>query len=138
MKKFRKSSGVILKHNDEVLLCKRSEKKSMPGVWSIPSGGIEDGETPGQAAIREFYEETSIELNTNLELVGIMDKFDKDKIKRGMVFVFLQNIKEKKEPNLKRASDGHEHTECKYFKLEDIPKQKSNHELITILGKILK
>jgi mutator protein MutT len=137
MKKFRKSSGVILKHKDEVLLCKRSPKKSMPNVWSIPSGGIEEGETPGQAAIREYYEETNIELNTKLDLVGLIDKFNKGGLKSGIVFVFLQNTKEKQEPDLDKASDGHEHTECRYFKLEDIPKQKGNDQLYDILEKIL-
>ena len=62
MKKFRKSAGVILKHGDEVLLCKRGSKETLPNIWSIPGGGIENGESPGQAAIREFHEETDIEI----------------------------------------------------------------------------
>ena len=36
-----------LKHGDEVLLCKRSPKETLPNIWSIPGGGIENGETPG-------------------------------------------------------------------------------------------
>ena len=43
MVNFKKWAGIILKHNDEVLLCKRAPDKSMPNVWSIPSGKIEDG-----------------------------------------------------------------------------------------------
>ena len=58
MNKFRKSAGVILKYGDEVLLCKRGPKETLPNIWSIPGGGIENGESPGQAAIREFHEET--------------------------------------------------------------------------------
>ena len=73
MKKFRRSAGVIIKHGDEVLLCKRSPKESLPNHWSIPGGGIENGESPGQAAIREVHEETNIELTTDLDLVGIID-----------------------------------------------------------------
>ena len=138
MKKFRKSSGVILKHGDEVLLCKRSPKESLPNIWSIPGGGIEDGESPGQAAIREFHEETNIEIDKELDLVGILDSFNEDGVKRGMMFVFLQNTKEKKEPNLKKASHGHEHTDCRYFKSEDIPNQKGNDQLYKILKKVLK
>ena len=138
MKKFRKSSGVILKHGDEVLLCKRSPKETLPNIWSIPGGGIENGETPGQAAIREFHEETNIEIGTDLDLVGIIDNFNDDGTKRGMMFVFLQNIKEKKDPDLDKASHGHEHTSCKYFKSEDIPDEKGNEQLYKILKKVFK
>ena len=60
MRKFRKSAGVIIKHGDEVLLCKRSPEETLPNIWSIPAGGIESGESPGQAAIREVFEETNI------------------------------------------------------------------------------
>ena len=138
MKKFRKSSGVILKHGDEVLLCKRSPKETLPNIWSIPGGGIENGETPGQAAIREFHEETNIEIGTDLDLVGIIDNFNDGGTKRGMMFVFLQNIKEKKDPDLDKASHGHEHTSCKYFKSEDIPDEKGNEQLYKILKKVFK
>lgn len=138
MKKFKRSAGVILKNGDEVLLCKRSPKETLPNIWSTSGGGIEDGESPGQAAIREFYEETNIELGTDLELVGIIDNFNDDGTKRGMMFVFLQDIDEKVDPDLEKATHGFEHTKCKYFKSEDIPVQKGNDQLYNILKKVLK
>jgi ADP-ribose pyrophosphatase YjhB (NUDIX family) len=138
MKKFRKSAGVIIKHGDEVLLCKRSPEETLPNIWSIPAGGIEDGESPGVAALREVNEETNIKLGTNLDLVGMIDTKNDEGVKSGMMFVFLQETKDKKTPNLKSASHGHEHTTCKYFKLEDLPKQKETKELLDIIKKILK
>lgn len=138
MKKFRRSAGVIIKHGDEVLLCKRSPKESLPNHWSIPGGGIENGESPGQAAIREVHEETNIELTTDLDLVGMIDTKNEDGLKTGMMFVFLQEIKDKEEADLEKASHGKEHTTCKYFKSEDIPKEKKTKELYDILKKILK
>lgn len=42
------------KSSDKILLVKR---RDIP-VWVLPGGGIEDGETPIQAAIREAKEET--------------------------------------------------------------------------------
>jgi ADP-ribose pyrophosphatase YjhB (NUDIX family) len=138
MKKFRKNSAVIIKNNDEVLLCKRSPKETLPNIWSIPGGGMEDGESPGQTAIRETYEETNIEIGTNIDLVGIIDIFNDNKVKRGIMFVFLYETKEKLIPNLEKASHGFEHTKCKYFKSEDIPKQKGKDQLYDILKKVLK
>lgn len=138
MKKFKKSAGIILRHGDEILLCKRSPDKSFPNLWSIPSGHIEDGESPGYAAIREFYEETDIELDKNIEFVGFVNNFKRDGTKKGHTFVFYKESEEKFEPDLENARDGFEHTECKYFKEDEIPKQKQNKDLIDLIKKVLK
>ena len=68
----------------------------------------------------------------------MIDTKNDEGVKSGMMFVFLQETKDKKTPNLKSASHGHEHTTCKYFKLEDLPKQKETKELLDIIKKILK
>lgn len=39
------------------LLLRRSPRVTQPGLWSVPAGRIDQGETPVDAAIREFYEE---------------------------------------------------------------------------------
>jgi 8-oxo-dGTP pyrophosphatase MutT (NUDIX family) len=137
MVKFKKWAGVILKNDGEVLLCKRSPDKSMPNTWSIPSGHIEENESPGAAALREFYEETNIELDKDLDFVGFLTKFKKDGTKKGHMSVFLSETKDRIEPDLKNAKDGWEHTSCKYFKKEDLPEQKGNEELLEILKRIM-
>jgi len=55
-----------------------------------------------------------------------------------MMFVFLQETEDKEEPDLEKASHGKEHTSCRYFKKEELPKQKRTEELNNILKKILK
>jgi ADP-ribose pyrophosphatase YjhB (NUDIX family) len=139
MKKFQRYAGVVLKKGNKVLLCKRSPEKSLPNTWSIPSGHLEDGESPGQGAIREFYEETNIELGTDISLVGFLNKMRKDGItKKGMVYVFFKDTNRDLEPDLENASDGFEHTECKYFSIDELPEQKGNEDLIKIIKKLLK
>lgn len=139
MKKFKRYSGIIVKNDNKVLLCKRAPDKSLPNTWSIPSGHIEDGESPGQAAIREFFEETNIEIPTDIGLVGFLNKYKKDgETKKGMMYVFFKETKEQVKPDLEGASDGHEHTECGFFTKENLPDQKGNEDLMKIIKNILK
>ncbi len=59
MKTYRLNAGVVLFRADgKVLLCERIE--NYPKRWQFPQGGIDDGETPLQAAVRELREETSV------------------------------------------------------------------------------
>jgi mutator protein MutT len=45
------------------LICKRDEDTDwMPGKWGFPGGGVEEGETPKQAAVREIKEETGLDV----------------------------------------------------------------------------
>lgn len=56
---------------DDVLLVRRG-KEPRKGQWSIPGGRQEWGETVRQAAIREVWEETGIEV----EIAGLIDVID--------------------------------------------------------------
>lgn len=48
--------------NEKILLMKRADsKKMMPGRWEFPGGGVEEDETPEEAALRELEEETGLE-----------------------------------------------------------------------------
>ena len=52
------AAGILFVHDGKVLLLKRSQSaQDAPGTWGFPGGGIEDGETPEEAARREYGEE---------------------------------------------------------------------------------
>ena len=52
------ASGILFVTPDnKILLLKRSGDSSHPKEWCFPGGHIEEGETPEQAALREFSEE---------------------------------------------------------------------------------
>ena len=56
---FRKNAGVVVFNTQKkVLMCRRIVPQT--DGWQFPQGGIEQGETPLQAAKRELFEETSI------------------------------------------------------------------------------
>ena len=59
MKKYRLNAGIVVFNKQgKVLLCKR---KGWADAWQFPQGGINENETPTEAAIRELKEETSLE-----------------------------------------------------------------------------
>ncbi len=59
----------ILINNNSILLIKRGIEPDK-GSWALPSGFMESGETPEQAVIREFLEETGI-LTTVEKTIGV-------------------------------------------------------------------
>ena len=45
-----------------MLLARNSAASSFPGLWTLPGGGVEQGEHPDDAVAREFIEETGYEV----------------------------------------------------------------------------
>ena len=60
---------VAVIHDDQVLLIQREDFE----VWGLPGGEIDASETPAQAAVREVYEETGLEVHLT-RLVGLYTK----------------------------------------------------------------
>jgi ADP-ribose pyrophosphatase YjhB (NUDIX family) len=137
MSGLKKISGIVVKHNDEILLCKRGKNESLPLVWSIPSGHIEDGELPIDAAVREFNEETNLKVDKEkLELVGILNGYVKNKTeKTKIIFIYGFDSDKKIMPDLKKAKDGKEHTKCQYFSKNELPITEKNESMMKILKK---
>jgi 8-oxo-dGTP diphosphatase len=50
--------GVCRDGRGRVLLARGSDGSEFPGVWSLPGGGVEQGEHPDDTVVREFEEET--------------------------------------------------------------------------------
>ena len=68
--------GAVVWKSDKFLLIKRG-KKPFFGKWSIPGGRQELGETAKQAAAREVYEETSLNVKIS-NLIEVVDSIIKD------------------------------------------------------------
>jgi 8-oxo-dGTP diphosphatase len=52
--------GVVRDDAGRVLLARGSDRSAFPGIWSLPGGGVEQGEDPAVAVVREVYEETGL------------------------------------------------------------------------------
>ena len=54
---YRRGVGVMLLNRDGLVWVGR--RVNTPDAWQMPQGGIDDGETPRDAAMRELTEETA-------------------------------------------------------------------------------
>ena len=93
-------AGILLKYKNQCLLCKRAQGGSLPGVWSVPGGHLEKGESIENGAIREFVEEifnikiSDIKLNEIVK--GVKDNnllLDKYIYKPNRFITFFANFK---------------------------------------------
>ena len=64
--------GVLIQDDDRYLLIKRAAEPDA-GLWSVPGGMVELGESATEAAKREVLEETGLEVEI-VEVLGVVDK----------------------------------------------------------------
>lgn len=70
---YRPCVGVMLINADGLIWAgQRVDAPAGTSAWQMPQGGIDDGETPQDAALRELWEETGV----TPDLVGLIDKTD--------------------------------------------------------------
>ena len=65
------AGGILANQDGKVLLQLRGDKKT----WAIPGGAMELGESSLDTAVREFYEETGIEVQVK-RLLNVYTNFD--------------------------------------------------------------
>ena len=68
------SASVYAERDGRILLVKRA-LGALTGQWYIPGGAAERGELPEETARRELQEETGLEVDGELELVGVFPMF---------------------------------------------------------------
>ena len=61
--------AVIFNDKNEILLCHRTDRD----MWNLPGGGVENGEAPWEAVVREVKEETGLDVRPT-KLLGIYPK----------------------------------------------------------------
>ena len=110
----RKVGGVAIVSEGQVLLVKRSETQGKyPNFWSVPSGGVEKGETFREGAARELQEETMLDFNPkDLVYLGTIKDGKYNRISK----IYKAEIDGKPEPTL-----DHEHSEFGYYDVKSLP-----------------
>lgn len=116
---------IVIKHNNEILLLKRSYGEK---IWTLPGGGINKNESPEEAAKRETKEEVGI----NLENISQYGSFrHKGENIEDFVYVFAAEVQ-----NKTFNSSNYEIEEARWFNIEDL-KLKIAEQQTPILRKCL-
>jgi len=58
----RVAAYTLLREGNRFLMCRLSSEIRPNGAWTLPGGGVEWGELPPEAAVRETFEETGLEI----------------------------------------------------------------------------
>lgn len=82
--------GVFIWKNDKILLHKRKNAHGA-GHWGLAGGHIDEGETAAQAAIREVFEETGIQIESVIPS-GWVEHHFKESNKRYVTLFFTQYL----------------------------------------------
>ena len=107
------AAGIAAKFKKLVLLGRRASIcHNFSGHWSIPCGMIELNETPKQAALREFFEETGYKINRELNFVGDFEIADSK-----YFAIFSMELNDLIFPSTE-ALDAIEHDEWGFFKIQ--------------------
>lgn len=102
-------AGCLVIYNDKVLLCRRAIEPRI-GLWNLPGGYLENGETVEQGAMREVWEEALAKVTiTSLHLVFSIPQVNQ---------VYMHFLAVLNEPIF---GVGEESLEVELFSEEDIP-----------------
>ncbi|MFJ4186643.1 NUDIX hydrolase [Kitasatospora sp. NPDC089509] len=99
-------SAAVINHDGRVLLVRRNPDDYMGGLWEIPSGTVEAGETILDALYRETTEETGLAIG---QVTGYIGHFDYRNSRGGTTrqFNFAVTV-EKTEPVVLTEHDAHQ------------------------------
>jgi len=80
-------NNIIINQDGKILIIKRAtrKEKAYPGLWDLPGGGVEEGETLQEAGTREAMEEIGIKIKPSQDYFYVYHYKDKDLYVYGII-----------------------------------------------------
>ncbi|QBD75244.1 NUDIX domain-containing protein [Ktedonosporobacter rubrisoli] len=115
---FAVGDGAVIDDAGKILLIRREDN----GLWAMPGGGLEVGETPAEGAVREVLEETGI-ASEPVAFVGVHDSRLSGSGARHHLYHFLFLCRPLAEKESKPASHANEVLEINWFPEHALPEE---------------
>lgn len=116
------SDVIAVNPNGAVLLIERGWDPHK-GMWALPGGHVDIGETSRDAAARELAEETGITVDPDrLRLVGVFDRPDRDPRGRYVSVAYAVDVED-----TEQATAGDDAVNVGWFWLDDLPPLAFDH-----------
>ena len=71
------SYAIVMDPDERILLCRLATNEPEPGAWTLPGGGVDFGEHPDDAVVRELREESGL-TGTVTALEGVFSHLYQD------------------------------------------------------------
>ena len=126
---YRNAAGAFVMKGKKFLILQRSTKEtSMHGLWELPGGKVEEGETPRQTAVTEVKEEAGLDIKLKANLGP-----HHDNKKKKTYHAYIATPKKGQKVKL-----SEEHSAYKWVTPEEVmamPKNMVSHHLLYFLKK---
>ncbi len=129
MNHIRVTTDAIVIEDGEILLIKRGIEP-FKGMWALPGGHVDYGETAEAAVIREAKEETDLDVEI-IKLIGVYSDPKRDPRSHSIGIAYLCKANEG------QAKAGDDAAETWWFPLTDLPELAFDHAKMVEDAKIL-
>jgi len=119
--------GAVILDDSRVLLLQRPKDDFMGGIYELPSGKVEEGESLDVALHREVTEETGLNISKIIQYLGLFD-YESKSGKKTRQFNFVVSVIELLEINLT------EHDNYSWVRKEELSNYKVTGSVKEILG----